>query len=85
MNCSIYCLQDTHFQNIRESYLRAQSVYECVINQFTNTARGVAILFKADCEYKMVRIKRDNDDKVFILEIETMSYKIALVNIYGPR
>ena len=33
----------------------------------------------------MVRIKRDNYGKVFILEIETMSYKIALVNIYGPR
>ena len=32
MNCSIYCLQDTHFQNIRESYLRAQWVYECVID-----------------------------------------------------
>ena len=45
----------------------------------------VAISFKADCEYKMVRIKSDNDGNVFILEIETMSYKIALVNIYGPR
>ena len=85
MDCSIFCLQDTHFENAQKAYIRAQWGYECLTNSFNSSSRGVAILFKSNFEYKLGRTKCDDNGNLLVIEIETSFYRITIVNIYGPN
>ncbi|MCG8075818.1 MAG: hypothetical protein JAY75_06205, partial [Candidatus Thiodiazotropha taylori] len=55
----IYCLQDTHFTDKLEPYIRSEWGGEVIFNSFTSNARGVCILFNNDFEYKVNKVKRD--------------------------
>ena len=39
-NSSIYFLQDTHFTEKQEQYIRSEWGYDCYFNSFTSQSRG---------------------------------------------
>ena len=82
---SIYCLQDTHFTEREENYIRAQWGFECFFSSYNSQSRGVAILFNNNFEYKLNRIKKDQQGNKLILDMTILGKKILLVNIYGPN
>ena len=51
----IYCLQETHFTENLEPYIRAEWGGN---NSHTSNSKGVCILFNNNLEYKIVNIKK---------------------------
>ena len=82
---SIYCLQDTHFTEREENYIRAQWGYECFFSSYNSQSRGVAILFNNTFEYKLHKIKTDQQGNKLILDVTISGKRVLLVNIYGPN
>jgi hypothetical protein len=46
-------LQDTHFESKLENYVRAEWGYTCYFASFRSNARGVAIMFNNNFEFKV--------------------------------
>ena len=82
---SIYFVQDTHFTEKEEKYIRTQWGYECFFSSFNSQSRGVALFINNNFEFKMNRIKRDREGNKIILDITIMGKRITLINIYGPN
>ena len=83
--CSIYLLQDTHFDSKLESYITAEWGYSCYFSSFSSNARGVAILFNNNFEFKVNKIYKDSDGNCQMLSVNTMDKTILVVNLYGPN
>ena len=84
-NASICFLQDTHFTDKQETYIRSEWGYECYFNCFTSQSRGVAILFNSNFDFSVKKVIKDNEGNFLILIINTQQTNLALVNIYGPN
>lgn len=83
---NICCLQDTHLLEFDTNSIRAQWGYDCYISGNRTDARGVAILFNSNFEYKVQKQNLDKDGNFIILNIEIENrIKITLVNMYGPN
>jgi exonuclease III len=82
---SIYCIQDTHFIEKDEVYIRSQWGYECYFSSHTSNSRGVAILLNNNFEYKLNRMQQDANGNKLILDINIKGKQITLINIYGPN
>ena len=53
-DCQIYCLQDTHFSpGEDERRVRAHWNNDCYFSSYKSNARGIAILFVRNFEYKV--------------------------------
>lgn len=83
--CNIYCLQDTHFLESDETFIRNQWGGECVFNSYSSNQRGVAILFNNNFEYKILKTKKDNAGNLLGVEIQLEDKKITLITLYGPN
>ena len=81
----IYFLQDTHFTNKEEYYIRTQWGFDCIFNNFTSQSRGVAILFNNNFEFQIHNIDRDEQGNKLILDITIEGKRLNLINIYGPN
>ncbi|MCG7879939.1 MAG: endonuclease/exonuclease/phosphatase family protein [Candidatus Thiodiazotropha endolucinida] len=82
---SIYFLQDTHFTDKEENYIRTQWGFECYFSNFTSQSRGVAILFNNNFEFSIHNIIKDNNGNKLILDITIEGKRLTLINIYGPN
>lgn len=82
---SIYFLQDTHFTTKEEKYIRTQWGFECYFSNFSSQARGVAILFNNNFEFKVLKTVRDESGNKLILEVIIEGNRLTLINIYGPN
>ena len=81
----IYLLQDTHFTQRQEKYIRTMWGLDCVFDSFSSQSRGVAILFNSYCDYKIHHIEKGNDGNKLILDITIHDKRLTLVNLYGPN
>ena len=81
----IYCLQDTHFTEALEPYIRAEWGGEIIFNSYTSNSRGVCILFSNFLEYKVHKSKADENGNLLVLDIEIENKRLTLVNICGPN
>ncbi len=85
-NYSIYCLQDTHFTEDDENIIRSEWGHDCYISPGRSNARGVAVLFNNNFEYKVLKKKQDTEGNYIILNVEIeKKFVLTLVNIYGPN
>ena len=82
---SIYMLQDTHFTNKEENYIRSQWGFECFFSNFASNSRGVAVLLNNNFECKVQRVEKDDNGNMLILDIQIEDSIITLINIYGPN
>ena len=83
--CHIYCLQDTHFTAKDEINIRDQWGSNCLFSNNRSNARGVAILFGKELDYKIHRSIIDTDGNFIILDLNVYNQKMTLVNLYGPN
>ena len=82
---SIYFLQDTHFLEKEEQYIRSQWGYDCYFSSHSSQSRGVAIMLNPNFEHKITQVTKDKDGNKLILEIVFLGKKFTLINIYGPN
>ena len=84
-NFDIYCLQETHFTDREEKLILNLWNGECLFNNYRSNARGVAILFGKNMEYKVHKKITDNEGNFLVVDITAQSKRFTLINIYGPN
>ena len=81
----IYCLQDTHFIKENEANIIDQwGNSNCIFSNYKSNARGVAILFGKELDYKINNKLIDQNGNYIIVDITVVSRRFTLVNLYGP-
>ena len=82
---NIYCLQDTHWlshENIISQYWDG----EFIINGNKTNARGVAILFKKNFEYKIIKTFPDQEGNTLTVDLTIeKDFSIRIINLYAPN
>jgi exonuclease III len=81
----IYCLQDVHLTKEMESVVRAEWGLNCYFSSYKSNARGVAILFNNNFEYKVNQLKFDTKGNMLAIDLVINDCEIALISIYGPN
>ena len=84
-NFDIYCLQETHFTDREEKLILNLWNGECLFNNYRSNARGFAILFGKNMEYKVHKKITDNGGNFLVVDITAQSKRFTLINIYGPN
>ena len=68
-NIQICCLQETHFTESFEPYIRAEWGGNVVFNSYTSNSKGVCILFNNNLEYKIVNMRKDGKGNFILLDL----------------
>ena len=58
---------------------------EVYLNGSRSNARGVAILISKNFEYKVIKIEKDHDGNLLVMDLEIEDTKVRIINIYGPN
>ena len=74
---AVYFLQDTHFTNNEENYIRFLWGYECYFSNFSSQSRGVAILLNNNFEFKLHNTKIDENGNKIILDITIEGFRLS--------
>ena len=83
-NFDILCLQDTHFTKDQEIHIRNRWDGDCYFSAAPQSnARGVAIFFGKNLDYKIHSQKEDINGNLLILDITISNKRLSLINIYG--
>lgn len=82
---SIFCLQDTHFTQEHEDFLRNEWGYNAYFSSFKSNSRGVAILLNNNFESKVHREKKDRNGNFLALDINIDGLRTTLISLYGPN
>ena len=85
-NFDICCLQDTHFTESQEIYIRNRWDGNCYFSPAAQAnARGVAIFFAKNVDYKIHTVKQDTEGNYLILDLSIFIKRLTLATIYGPN
>ena len=82
---SIYLLQDTHFEHKLENSIRAEWGYHCYFASFSSNARGVAVLFNNNFEFKVNKVSKDSNGNFILISLKVMEKDFLLISLYGPN
>ena len=82
---SIYLLQDTHFEEKLEPYIAAEWGYQAFFSSHASNARGVAILFNNNFEFKVKNVYKGNGGNSVMVLVEIKQKDFLFVNVYGPN
>jgi exonuclease III len=77
--------KDTHFTVDTENGIRNLWGYDCYFSSYTSNARGVAILFRNNFEFSVIRKKGDIEGNYLLLELATEDKKLLICCVYGPN
>ena len=80
---NIACLQDTNLVESMESVVKHDWDGEVFLINSRSNARGVAILISKYFEYKVIKIEKDHDGNLLVMDLEDT--KVRIINIYGPN
>ena len=83
--CSIYLLQDTHFEPKIENYIKAEWGYHCYFASFSSNARGVAVLFNNNFEFKVHKVYKEPDGNYIIISLKSIDKQFLVISLYGPN
>lgn len=78
-------LQDTHFVQEDEKMIQTQWGFEAYFSSYRSNARGVAIFFKNNFEFKVHDAFSDINGNSLMLDVTIENKQYLLVNIYGPN
>ncbi len=56
---------------------------DIIFNHGQSNSRGVCILFKKDCDYKLHSVNKDTEGRYIILDLDLGEQRYTLVNLYG--
>ena len=82
---SICMLQDTHFTENEEVYIRSQWGYECYFSNHNSQSRGVATFINNNFDCKVINVEKDTNGNLLILNCKFGEKNVTLFNIYGPN
>ena len=84
--CQIYCLQDTHLSpGVDEMFVRSRWNSDCYFSSDKSNARGIAILFAKNFEYKVHKSISDPNGNFLLLGLTVHNNRFTLASIYGPN
>ena len=84
-NAAIICLQDTHWTDSDESFVKTIWKGECFLSGKTSNSRGVAILLSSNFEYSIRSKSRDSEGNMISLDIDMANISLKLLNLYAPN
>jgi len=84
-NFSIYLLQDTHFSPSMEQCIKNEWGYDSLFASFNTNSRGVAILFKNNFEYKLIKVVKDINGNWIFAHVKINDKDFLIVSVYGPN
>ena len=84
-NRTFLCLQDTHWTNEDEKYIKNRWKGECFINGKRTNSRGVAIFVNTNIEYSINKIHKDQNGNLVMLDISINNMIFRLFNVYAPN
>lgn len=76
-------IQDTHFTQAQEKYIKIECGYECFFSNFNSQCRGVATFINNNFDCKINTVEHDNEGNLLIIVCKLEGKNIAIVNIYG--
>ena len=82
---SVCMLQDTHFNENEENYIRSQWGYECYFSSFNSQSRGVVTFINNTFDFKLNNVDRDHNGNFLLLNCKICDRDVTLINIYGPN
>ncbi len=86
-NANIYCLQDTHFTEDLENKIKTEwGSANCFFSSHRSNARGVAILFQNNFEFKLLQQTNDKTSgNLLALKININGKTLTIITLYGPN
>ena len=66
-------------------YIQSEWGYKCYFSSFTSNARGVAVVFNNNFEFKINSTEKDDSGIFLIISFSSMDKDFILVNVYGPN
>lgn len=84
-NAEIAFLQETHLITKDNHRLKASWVGQCYHSNFSNKARGVAILIHKKVQFSPAKIITDSQGRFLIVTGSLHNVAVALVNLYAPN
>lgn len=78
-------LQDTHFTNKEDNYIRTQWGFDCYFSNFASNSRGVDILFNNNFESEVKIVEKDDESNRLVLTTEIEGQLFTLINIFGQN
>ena len=82
---NIICFQDTHLTKKEIDEIAMVTGYETYISGSKTNARGVAFLIKNNFEYKVKNFEDDDSGNWQVIDVDTASITLRIVNIYAPN
>ena len=84
MNNNIYLLQETHWLESEENFIRSGWGGEVIVAGNSKNSGGTAILFNNNFQHKVVKTLKDVNGQYIICSIEFNNKRYTLINLYGP-
>ena len=84
-NADIICIQDTHLTESDAFDLKKYWQGNFILHGERHNARGVAIFFGENFEYKILNTDKDTEGNMILADIEINETKFRLINMYGPN
>ena len=81
----MFCLQDIHISYKNERAFLKDWEGEAYISSISSESRGVAILFKRNLDFKIIKQEKDDEGNLLILEIQIQTFSFVLAVVYGPN
>ena len=82
---NIICLQDVHLKQCEENFVKNFTKGDCYISGNRTNARGVAIIFQNNFEYKIENVCRDTAGNFIVIDIKLSEISLRLINVYAPN
>ncbi|RUA04563.1 MAG: hypothetical protein DSY43_06055, partial [Gammaproteobacteria bacterium] len=82
---NIICLQDIHVDKNTAQLMLNEWGYGGIIAPHTTAARGVAVMFSNNLEYKIHQSKLDPRGNFIVLSLQIENEMLTLINLYGPN
>ena len=84
-NAAIICLEDTHWIDSDESFVKTIWKGGCFLCGKTSNSRGVAIFLSSNFEYNIRSKSRDSEGNMISLDIDIANISLKLLNLYAPN
>ena len=81
----IYFLQETHSEVKTEKFWTQNWGGKIVFSHGSTGARGVAMMFDKNLNYKLIDTKTDNNGRIIVVDIEIREIRYTIVNLYAPN
>lgn len=84
-SADILCLQETHSTLKDEKFWSNEWRGQVIFSHGTNNSRGVAVFFRKDLDYQILRVVKDAQGRFLIISLMVQDRNILLCNLYGPN